>query len=806
MTVSTKEINRVLVKPLCKATEKLFADPHFQPTDRLSISLDKTGEWFEVSAYRADIGMGRGFASFAASNTWVARMPERKNIDSQHGRWAVATTDFNALIINSLWQRNHITFTDSALEVFNYLLLRFVRQTQLAKERAEFKLNKAAYLVNTSMGDRKRFIDHRDRPLADFQLCGLRSSVDQEGFALFMEQGTGKTPIVISRICNEARALRRGKVNTVALQKTVSQIKAKLIVDIRMMVEQTDRCAVEELKRAEARLKNEAQKTSDGMMVKVDFEGTPRQALEHTRLAVQKTEDWLANRLQEIGSEIAELYNEINIRIEDEKKTHEADLRLAANAAINKIKVPHKKPATRMYRVLVVAPKNVRTNWRNEYQRFATVPGKVTILRGGALKRMKQLVEAFADDDDDCEWTCVVCSYETLRMSWEYLQMVEWDLAVLDESHYVKSARTQRWKTTELLRDKCEQRMALTGTPITNTLFDLFTQLEWLGKGLSGFSTFKAFKKYYGTFVKRGKFTVLTEYKNLPLIQERLNRLAYMITKKEAMPDLPSKLPDVVEVEMGSEQRKYYCDLRDQLMIEAEQSLENADKAGKPRSIVTNNILVKFLRLAQITSGFIVWDAEFDDNGDEVEGKQIDRIDPNPKLEALVELLKNKGPDDKTIVWACWVQDLRSIAARLRLEGIDCETYYGATKEDARERAVTRFNEDPKCKVFIGNPAAGGTGLNLLGYSPDKPEMTTNCNHEVYYSQNWSPTARSQSEDRAHRRGTRVNVRITDLCISGTIDEEIRTRVCTKRMSAYSLQDVRGIMQRLLELTPEIGD
>ena len=218
--------------------------------------------------------------------------------------------------------------------------------------------------------------------------------------------------------------------------------------------------------------------------------------------------------------------------------------------------------------------------------------------------------------------------------------------------------------------------------------------------------------------------------------------------------------------------------------------------------LVVRCILTKLLRLAQITSGFIVFNPVYDVNGDVESAGSIDRLDPNPKVERLVEILKEKGPNQKTIVWSCWVQDIKTIASRLELEGIDAVTYYGGTSDADRDIAVARFNNDPACKVFIGNPAAGGTGLNLRGYDPDK-ESSTNCDHVIYFSQNWSMVSRSQSEDRVHRRGTRVNVRITDLCIPGTIDEEIRTRVTDKRNVAYQMQDIRNILRILLDHDPD---
>jgi SNF2 family DNA or RNA helicase len=205
------------------------------------------------------------------------------------------------------------------------------------------------------------------------------------------------------------------------------------------------------------------------------------------------------------------------------------------------------------------------------------------------------------------------------------------------------------------------------------------------------------------------------------------------------------------------------------------------------------------LRLAQITSGFYKWNPTYNEEGEVVAEGGVDRFDPNPKIEALIEILKEKGPNDKTIVWANWIQDIKSIRARLEQEGIGCVTFYGGTKEDDRAIAEYEFNHNADIKVFVGNPAAGGTGLNLLGYPPGEgDDYPSNCNHVIYYSQDWSSIKRSQSEDRAHRRGTREPVRITDLCIPRTIDEEIRARVLKKRINAASIADVREILRNVL--------
>lgn len=338
--------------------------------------------------------------------------------------------------------------------------------------------------------------------------------------------------------------------------------------------------------------------------------------------------------------------------------------------------------------------------------------------------------------------------------------------------------------------------MILTGTPICNSVMDLFPQLEFLREGGSGFSNFTAYKAFYGVYDSdndgRG-FKRLIGTQNMPYMQHRLARCAFVVRKEEALPDLPPKTYDVIDIEMSTEQWALYDKVAREITIEIEQELSN------PKTMSVTNILVKLLRLAQITSGFVVYDAVYDENGEEIEGSVTDRIDPNPKIDALMEILKDKQPQQKTIVWACWRQDIKTINARCQVDGIDSVVYYGGSSEVEKADAVRRFNNDPNCRVFIGNPGAGGTGLNLLGYPlhGSVEDTGTNCDHVIYFSQDWSYSKRAQSEDRAHRNGVRTSVRITDLCVPGTIDERIRERVLAKKSHALQVQDIRHILTQL---------
>lgn len=459
-----------------------------------------------------------------------------------------------------------------------------------------------------------------------------------------------------------------------------------------------------------------------------------------------------------------------------------------------------------MYRGIIICPNAVRYNWQLEFEKFATLPGKVTVLRGGQLGRGRKLTDAVRTEPD-CIWSMVIIGYDSIESVVDMLKLVPWDIAIADESHYIKSPRTRRFKMLKLLRDEgnIRQRMVLTGTPIANTPMDLWSQLEFLGDGISGFMSFSQFKAFHGKWERGGggggsSIEKLVGLQNIPLLQERLARISFTITKEDAGLDLPDKVPLVIEIEMTKQQAEWYAKVRDQLVLEIEAEKAEAEQQGK--RLRADHILTKLLRLAQITSGFIRWDDQYDENGVLLrEGFAEPIPGENPKLEAMIEriLAEDADPKGKTIIWSCFRASINMISDRLEEEGIGFVEYYGATSERDREIAVRRFNTDPTVKVFLANPATAGAGLNLLGYDPSDPDLVdTYTNEEHFFDQGWSAVLRSQAEDRAHRKGTKTNVTIADFVVPGTIDDEIRKRVTCKIDTANRIQDLSELMRDVL--------
>lgn len=460
----------------------------------------------------------------------------------------------------------------------------------------------------------------------------------------------------------------------------------------------------------------------------------------------------------------------------------------------------------RMSRQLVICPRAVRMNWEHEFFRFACVPGQVSVIRGGPLGRAKQIVEAMTPEEDS-RYTVVIASYETVIASWDYFKRIPWDRVTCDESHLFRHETTARWKCLEKLRETSSKRMILTGTPIANSVMDFWAQFEFLGSGLSGFMRKKAFRSFYGRWKKlKGGVEKLVAMKNLPMIQERLTRLAFQITKAEAGLHLPDKVHDEYEVSMTKRQAEIYSQTAAALVVE----IEAMEEAGMAEEMTVEHVLTKLLRLAQITSGFWKPDRKLDPEGNVLQEGDPKQISPeNPKVTALLDLVRELDDNGKMIVWACFREDIRIIHEALDAEGISHGLYFGGVGDRDREKRLQEFNGDPECKVFVANPECGGTGLNLVGYNywdPEDEHLPTNTTHMVFFSQNWKPLLRSQGEDRAHRRGTRMPLRITDLVVPGSIDEEIRARVLAKHNMALRLTNIKEIAQRILETVPEGDD
>jgi SNF2 family DNA or RNA helicase len=386
-----------------------------------------------------------------------------------------------------------------------------------------------------------------------------------------------------------------------------------------------------------------------------------------------------------------------------------------------------------------------------------------------------------------------------LQRDIDFISNFQFDLAVADEAHNLASVKTKQHKAAMILRNISKCRMPLTGTPMANTPLDLYALFEFMGDGWSGFASWENFKNFYGVYASPDgdSYKKLVAIQNTPFMKERLARTSFIIRLEEAIPNLPPMLPDTYEVEMSGRQAEVYEALATQLAYEIENELDSSQNA----SITVNHVLTKLLRLAQVACGFVKYDEVVNPNTLEVlRESRIEFFNPNPKIDGLLDLLQGKNENQKTIIWSTFVPCIKVISEKFTQLGLPHVTFYGDTSDDARLEAERRFNCDVDCRLLIGNPAAGGSGLNLLGYPPHGGDnVPTNCDHHIYYACDWSFIKRSQSQARSYRKGTRVPVRVTDLMVPDTMDEEIRIRVQKKSHTAFELTDIREILGNVLK-------
>lgn len=318
-------------------------------------------------------------------------------------------------------------------------------------------------------------------------------------------------------------------------------------------------------------------------------------------------------------------------------------------------------------------------------------------------------------------------------------------MLVLDESAYIKNPGTKRTKRLIARGKYAKVRRILTGTPVANSPFDVYSQFAFLNEDIwkpLGCSTYLAFKTYFGVYIQRtdprtGRtFPDLVRYRNLEQLAKITNSISTRVTKADVL-DLPPKLYTKRYFDLGPSQVKAYKELSD---------LYRTEVAGK--EVTTMLAITQLLRLQQIASGFIAVD-----DGD------IKLLDDNPRLGALKDVLDET--EGKVIVWAKFTREIDDVIALCNTIGVEAVRYDGQTTDEDRALAIDAFQRG-SAKVFVANPAAAGTGLTLHA-----------AKTVAYYSNSFKLTDRLQSEDRAHRIGQHNPVLYIDLIANGTIDEKI---------------------------------
>lgn len=401
--------------------------------------------------------------------------------------------------------------------------------------------------------------------------------------------------------------------------------------------------------------------------------------------------------------------------------------------------------------VLVVAPNSVHSNWvKREIPKFCTTHYDA-FAHPGYMKSVNRVRYDWLCEQDPTCLKFYAINIEALSHESGKQLCLDFILGhhskvlmIVDESSTIKTPNSKRTKTVLHLGRLVRYRRILTGTPMSQSPFDIWSQVEFLKPGI--FGKYFQFTHRYAIYqtLKLGSrsFQVVKEYQNLSELKQRLLPFCSFIRKDDVL-DLPPKLFEIRDVPMTEDQLKHYKEMKNLLMTEFEKNL-----------ITATNGLHKLIRLHQITLGFLT-----DDNN------QVLPIKHN-RLIALKQILDES--DGQLIIFTNFRLALLEIENFLIKEKISYVAYHGNIAEADRQVAIDKFQAG-QAKIFLATSQTAGFGLTL-----------TNANVVVYYSNGYSLERRVQSEDRAHRIGTTKPVTYIDLVSPNTVDEHVLSALMSK--------------------------
>ncbi|BBE30258.1 DEAD/DEAH box helicase [Tepiditoga spiralis] len=350
---------------------------------------------------------------------------------------------------------------------------------------------------------------------------------------------------------------------------------------------------------------------------------------------------------------------------------------------------------------LIIVPNSVLHNWINEINKFSNM--SYTLYSGK---------DKIIDNSD-----IIITTYGTVRNSLDLLEKT-FEYIVLDEAQYIKNSYTKTAKSVKKLRAK--HKLALTGTPIENSILDIYSIFDFL------------MPNYLGT--KKEFIELLKTEKGTQSIKDKIKPFIIRRTKEEVLKELPTKVEETVYVDMTEDQKDVYF------------SMLNTIK----NTVNTNNKILLFealTRLRQISLHPKLVLKEY-------KGK-------SGKFEELKNFIyKIINSNHKIIIFSQFVKMLKLIEEYLNLEEISYEIITGKTKN--RNEIVDKYNNNANTKIMLVSLKAGGTGLNI-----------TSADYVIHFDPWWNPAVENQATDRAHRIGQTKKVFVYKYISKGSVEEKI---------------------------------
>lgn len=374
---------------------------------------------------------------------------------------------------------------------------------------------------------------------------------------------------------------------------------------------------------------------------------------------------------------------------------------------------------------LVIAPTTLLFNWKNEIEKFA--PGIDYIIHHGERQNDAKVLK---------KHQLILTSYGVAVNDIELLTELKFNLIIIDESQAIKNLNSKRYKAVCKL--KGDLRIAMSGTPIENNIYELYAQMNFVNPGF--FMGLTAFKNDYANVIERNSNPDITNElrnKTRPFILRR--------TKEEVLTELPDKTEEYLYCEMGTAQRKVYDATRNEYR---NYLLKKFEEEGVEKSQMY--VLEGLTRLRQVCDSPLLIDKEgYNEKA-------------SAKLDELVKHVLEKTGNHKILIFSQFVKMLQLIKDKFDEHNIVYEYLDGKTTVKAREKCVDRFQRDDSCRAFLISLKAGGTGLNL-----------TSADYVYIVDPWWNPATENQAIDRCYRMGQTKKVMAYRMICKDTVEEKI---------------------------------
>jgi hypothetical protein len=385
---------------------------------------------------------------------------------------------------------------------------------------------------------------------------------------------------------------------------------------------------------------------------------------------------------------------------------------------------------------LVVCPTSLLYNWETEMKKF--VPGLERYLHYGADREL--------DEESFRRARVIITSYGMVRSDIRHLSRWKFGYVILDESQAIKNPASQARKAVQQLQAR--NRLALSGTPVQNSTFDLYAQMDFLNPGMLGSQDF--FRAEFATAIDRNGDKEAAA---------RLRKLVYPFilrrTKEQVARDLPDKTEMILWCEMGEEQRGIYDRFKESYRAAL---LDRIAEEGMSKSSIY--ILEGLTKLRQICDSPLL----------------VKEEGPSAKLEELIREIEENTGHHKALVFSQFTSMLALIREALEQRGIPYLYLDGGVPAEERRRAVRQFQEEEDTRVFLISLKAGGVGLTL-----------TAADYVYLVDPWWNPAAEQQAIDRSHRIGQEKKVFAYRMICRDSVEEKILQLQERKRSLAADL-------------------